>query len=384
MSAFQKFSVLHVALEPASGVWSVMRDLSQAQVASGRYRAVAMGVIASSKWPSRYAEELKGLGLTCYQSRTLDVFGTAKFLWQRVQRPPIGAWARDLLRTSGASSVVVHFHNAWLSGVFLPIRSGAGARMRTVVTFHGVNTTLERQPARRWLHRCMAQRLLRYDARLTSVDAGSLPAAHSLFGLPPERFTLVPNGVEAEPSVSAARWDGTGDFVVGYVGLLAEHKGWRIIADAVLQLRAGGRNVRLLIAGGGPQESAAREKAQEHPEAIELLGYVSSPRQKLMPQLHILSLMSAYEGLPMVLIEAASVGLPVVATSVGGVPEIVADGVTGLLVPRSVESLARALETLYDSPELIRRMGQAARAVHAERFELGKVADRYHLVYNHA
>src|SRR5690349_6742536 len=114
-------AVLHVALEPTSGVWSVMRDVSQAQAASGRYRAVAMGVIASSKWPAIYAEQLNHLGLPSFRSRTLNTFGTAQFLWQRFQRPPIGAWAGELMRMSGADSVVVHFHNAWLSGVFLPL-----------------------------------------------------------------------------------------------------------------------------------------------------------------------------------------------------------------------------------------------------------------------
>lgn len=374
-------AVLHVALEPASGVWSVMRDLSQAQSASGRYRAVAMGVIASSKWPARYADELKRLGLPSYQFRTLDAFGTAQFLWQRIQRPPIGEWADDLIRRSGAASVVVHFHNAWLSGIFLPLRSKHGKQVKAVVTFHGVCLTLERQPVRRWLHRQMAQRLLRYGAKLTSVDAGNLPLAESIFGVPPERFTVVPNGVKADETLSAAPWLGTGEFIVGYVGLLADRKGWRIIVDAVLKVRAGGRKVRLVIAGAGPEEADAQRVAHEHPEDIEFIGHVAEPRKSIMPRVHVLPLMSTFEGLPMVLIEAASVGLPVVATAVGGILEILEDGVTGIVVSRSVDSLARALETLYDSPETVRRMGQAARAVHAQRFEIGRVTGLYHSVY---
>ena len=227
----------------------------------------------------------------------------------------------------------------------------------------------------------MAQRLLRYGAKLTSVDAGNLPLAYSIFGIPPECFTVVPNGVQADPTLSAATWLGEGEFVVGYVGLLAEHKGWRIIADAVLQLKAGGRKVRLLIAGAGSQEAMARSLSQEHPEAIEFVGHVSVPRRNLMPRMHALSLMSTYEGLPMVLIEAASVGLPMVATATGGVREILEDRVTGTVVSRSVDSLVKALETLYDSPETLSRMGQAGRALHVQRFDIDKVADLYHAVY---
>ena len=381
MSNLPKSAVLHVALEPTSGVWSVMRDLSRAQAESGLYRAVAMGVIASSKWPSRYAEEFNRLDLPRYRSRTLNAFGTAQFLWQRIQRPPIGAWADDLMQKSGAGSVVVHIHNAWLSGVFLPIQSVHRERIKTVVTFHGVCLTLERQPVRRWLHRRMARRLLRHGARLTSVDAGNLPAAEKIFRLPPAHFTIVPNGVKADKTLNAARWSGQGELVVGYVGLLAEHKGWRIIADAVLKVRAGGRKVRLVIAGAGSEEDIARATSLAHPDAIEFIGHVATPRKIIMPQLHVLSLMSTYEGLPMVLIEAASVGLPVIATSVGGVSEILKDGVTGIVVSRSVDSLAKAIVDLYDHPEKMSRMGQAARAAHGQHFEISKVAELYYSVY---
>jgi glycosyltransferase involved in cell wall biosynthesis len=285
------------------------------------------------------------------------------------------------MKKSGSSSVVVHFHNAWLSGVFLPIQSVHSERVKTVVTFHGVNTTLNRQPVRRWLHRQMAQRLVRYGAKLTSVDTGSLPLGEEIFRLPPELFTVIPNGVKADKTLTAAHWSGQGEFVIGYIGPIAEHKGWRIIADAVLKVRAGGRKVRLLIAGAGPQEAIARCKSMEHPEAIDFMGYITASRKAIMPQMHALSLMSAYEGLPMVLIEAASVGLPVIATAVGGVLEILEDGVTGIVVSRSVDSLARAIESLYDSPETLSRMGEAARVAHRQRFEISKVAELYHAVY---
>ena len=380
-SALAGLAVLHVALEPKSGVWSVMRDLSQAQVASGRYRAVGMGVVGSSHWPSVYAEELKHLGLPYYRSATLHAFGTAQFLWQRVRRPPISSWVDELKRSAGAASVVVHMHNAWLSGVFLPVRGSSGEPVEAIVTFHGVSTALQRQPVRRWLHRQLAQRLLRYGARLTSVDEGSLPLAEKLFGLPPRLFTLVRSGVEAAGSLRAAQWRGSGEFVIAYIGLLAEHKGWRITVDAVLRLREAGRRVRLVIAGAGPQESDVRAATSARPDCLEFVGHVASPRRDLMPKVHVLSLISSYEGLPMVLIEAASVGLPVVATSVGGVPEIVEDGVTGLLVSRNVESVAGAIAKLHDGPDLTRRMGQAARRAHAERFDISTVVEQYHRVY---
>lgn len=374
-------AVLHVALDPESGVWSVIRELSRAQATSMQYRAVAIGVISSPHWPSIYANQLNEIGLPVFRFSTISAFGTAQFLWQRIRKPPIGAWAKELKRTSGADGVVLHFHNAWLSGVFLPLRKRDAGRDRTVVTFHGVSTTLQRQPVRRCLHRWMAQRTLRHSSTLTSVDRGSLALAHRLFGLSPELFTIIPNGVKIDNSLRAAPWSGKGEFTVGYVGPIAEHKGWSIVADAVLTLRAAGRKTRLLMAGTGPQQAAAERMARNHPEAIEFLGYRSSARETVMPQMHVLALMSSYEGLPMVLIEAASLGLPAVATEVGGVSEVLEGGISGLTVERTVGGLATAVETLYDEPALLQQMGLSARIIHANRFDLAKIVERYHWTY---
>src|SRR5580692_5103679 len=114
----QKFAILHVALNPLTGAWSVMRELSKAQAVSGLYAAVGLGVITDSRWPALYATELQTSGMPHYQAHTPKMFGTAQFLWQRLQRPPIDEWVDDLLDRSGAKLCVVHFHNAWLSGAF--------------------------------------------------------------------------------------------------------------------------------------------------------------------------------------------------------------------------------------------------------------------------
>jgi hypothetical protein len=170
-------AVLHVALNPVTGPWSVMRDLALAQAASCRYSAVGLGVISSKDWPPQYDEELIQTKLPAYRASTIKVFGTAQFLWQRFRRPPIGRWVDDLMLKSGAKYGVVHFHNAWMSGVFLPLRELSSGQIRTVATFHGVNAMLEGKPVRHFLHRWMAARLIRYGARLTSVDRSNLVLA---------------------------------------------------------------------------------------------------------------------------------------------------------------------------------------------------------------
>ena len=180
MPDFSKAAVLHVALNPVTGPWSVMRDLALAQAASGRYSAVGIGVITSKDWPSQYDNELKQSGLPAYRASTIKAFGTAQFFWQRFQRPPIRDWVGDLMLKSGAKRAVIHFHNAWMSGVFLPLRDSPPSQIKIVATFHGVNAMLEGKPIRRCLHRWMAARLPRFGVWLTSVDHGNLPLAEKL------------------------------------------------------------------------------------------------------------------------------------------------------------------------------------------------------------
>ena len=244
-------AVLHVALNPVTGPWSVMRDLALAQARSGRYAAVGLGVIHSRHWPANYDVELQSLGLPFFKAGTLDTFGTAQFLWQRLQKPPIGRWAQELARRSGAGRVIVHFHNAWMSGVYLPLHPRPTVPVRCVATFHGVNAQLDGQPLRHHFHRWMAARLPRYGAGMTSVDKSNLPLAESVLGLNPAEFTVIPNGVADDPESRAPVWTGAGDFTVAHIGSITEPKGWHLAADAVLQLRAEAVKIRLLIAGAG-------------------------------------------------------------------------------------------------------------------------------------
>jgi len=361
-----------------------MRDLAVAQAKSGIYGTVGLAVIHSRKWPGNYAAELQSVGLPFFKAGTLESFGTAQFVWQHFQKPPVGNWTRDLARQSGSRRVIVHFHNAWLSGVFLPLHPAPACPVRCVATFHGVNARLACWPVRRWLHRWMAARLPRYGARLTSVDKSNLPLAEKVLGLNPALFTTIPNGVVDDPESKGAVWSGEGEFTVGHVGGVTERKGWRLAADAVLRLRAEGLKIRLVIAGAGPEEEQASLLAKESGGAIEFLGHVHQPRRNLLPRFHALSVMSILEGLPMTVIEAMSSGVPVVATAVGGIPEAVADGQTGFLIPRTVEELANKLRHLYASPESWQTMSCRARDRFERQFEISHVVKQYDAVYSRA
>ena len=117
----KNISLIHLALNPQTGPWSVMRDLALAQAASGRYNRVAIAVIHDSTWPQSYRDEAARTGLPVFFSQTPKMFGTASFLCQRLKAPPIREWVLKVIETQRQGHVIVHFHNAWMSGVFLPL-----------------------------------------------------------------------------------------------------------------------------------------------------------------------------------------------------------------------------------------------------------------------
>jgi glycosyltransferase involved in cell wall biosynthesis len=135
---------------------------------------------------------------------------------------------------------------------------------------------------------------------------------------------------------------------------------------------------RLVMAGEGSLMKAARQKAERLgvEGRVRFLG-VRAGVAELLSACDIFALASDWEGCPLAVLEAMAAGLPVVATAVGGVPELVEDGVTGILAPRGdLRALGSALENLAGNPQLRIEMGQAARE-RARRFEVSAMVEAY-------
>jgi glycosyltransferase involved in cell wall biosynthesis len=375
-------SVIHVMMNPRTGPWSVMKRLAAAQRLTGSYSEVALGIITAPDWPQAYEAELPKLGQV-YRARSPQLSGTLQHLCQMVSRPGIEAWVDDLARRSAAERVVVHFHNAWTSGAFLPLR-GARTPITTVVTYHGIAGAepLRRQPLRRWIHRHFAQRAAAPDVHLTSVDAGCFGAAEELFGIPADRFTVIPNGMPRSANDYGPFCNGSDHLTLAHVGALTPDKGWRIAADAVIQLSAQGTKVKFLIAGTGPDEDAARRLAAEHPQCIEFLGHVADPCRDLLPSVDVFVLMTSNDGLPMAIIEAMSCGIPVIATRIGGIPDTVMDGETGFLIDRTSQALVDAIGKILAEREILTRLSRNTLRRFDACFNISSIVEAYDQVYH--
>ena len=159
--------------------------------------------------------------------------------------------------------------------------------------------------------------------------------------------------------------------VLASIGRLSAEKGHADLIDAVANVRARGRKLVVVMAGDGPERSALeqRVKALGLADIVHFPGYVERP-QRILEGTDLMVLPSHTEGLPNAALEALAMEVPVLATRVGGTPEVITDGETGRLVSaRAPEALADAIENFLADPAPWKRMAQQGRGMVERRFD---------------
>lgn len=175
------------------------------------------------------------------------------------------------------------------------------------------------------------------------------------------------------------------DIVVGNVGRLEPQKGLDLLLAAAPEVLRAAPNVRFLIVGGGSLEADLKAQAVSLgiSDRVVFTGWRTDAID-LMQLLDVFVSTSNFEGLPMVLLEATWFGKPIVATGVGGVPELVEDGFNGLILPdRDPARVAATLLRVVKDDVFRRRLGQNSRARYEERFTAQAMASAYQQIYEH-
>jgi glycosyltransferase involved in cell wall biosynthesis len=176
----------------------------------------------------------------------------------------------------------------------------------------------------------------------------------------------------------------TGARLIGAVGRLSAEKGFDLLIRAVDRLLREGRDVCLWIAGEGEERPKLQALIAElgREDRIRLLGHVPDPKP-FFESLDLFVLSSVREGLPNVVLEAMAMEVPVVATRIAGVPTLVEEGHSGLIVdPGSVEGLVQGIERLIDDPQLRDSVRQAARARVVSKFSFAQRMQKIVEIYN--
>ena len=243
----------------------------------------------------------------------------------------------------------------------------------------------------------LRERLNRWTARLDDRVVAVCELARKIevkeAGVSPGKVVTIYNGVDVERFVAldtqaAVRvrraWGiPVNAPLLGSVGRLHPQKGQADLLIALARVRERVPAVRLLLVGTGELRADLEAQARSLGlgEAVTFAG-LRPDVPEILSALDVFVLPSLWEGMPNVVLEAMAAALPVVATAVGGTPEAVVDGVTGLLVPpRDPEPLARAIERLLCDPTLGRKMGQAGRARVDRYFSIGQTVRQTQELY---
>jgi len=277
---------------------------------------------------------------------------------------------------------VVHTHNPLPLIYAAPAARLAGAA--AIHTKHGVNPGGRGQ---RMLRRAAAQ----LTHAFVAVSDTTEKQAREQRDAPENRIHTIANGIRLEryhpdPDARAeARLElGLGDaWVVGSVGRLDAFKNQALLVRAMAPLLSS--HVRLVIIGDGPSRGDVEAEIAKLPEPrwVVITGRrMDVPR--LMPAFDVFALSSKTEGLPLVVPEAMAVGLPIVATAVGGLPSVIEDSKTGLLVPVDELALSGALAKLAAHRQLATTMGRAAREAALHRYSADRMVDAYLDLYAQA
>jgi glycosyltransferase involved in cell wall biosynthesis len=196
------------------------------------------------------------------------------------------------------------------------------------------------------------------------------------------KITVIHNAysIEIDQMLEPSRPEGN---VVGFVGRLADQKGVEYLIQAAPQVLAKHPNVTFVIVGDGPERVRLEQLSIDlHvSQSVDFAGYQPEPSQ-LIQSMAVVVIPSIYDPFPLVTLEVMALGRPIVGSAVGGIPEAVEDGCTGLLVPpRDPTAIAKALIRLFDQPQLKLEMGAAGRARAKQEFSPGVITGQYADLY---
>lgn len=297
----------------------------------------------------------------------------------RHSKADVASWAPLLAFLRRERTQVLHAHmvasNAWATAL------GALAGVPVIVS-HEHTWSYAGRPLRRFVDRHV---IARGSDAFVAVSGEDRRKMIDVEGVHPDDIVVIPNGIpdpplptgrdiRAELGVEAGQ-----PLLVGF-GRLERQKGFDVLIEAVGQLP----EVAVVIAGEGGDHAAleARARGLGVDDRVRLLGFREDVRD-LLAAADAAVFASRYEGSPLSVMECMATGTAIVATRVGGVPELLEDDVSALLVPpEDAGALAQAIGRVVGDPELRARLGARAWERQQAEFDLDAMLDRLRRLYN--
>lgn len=277
---------------------------------------------------------------------------------------------------------IVHTHNthAMIDGTLASVLARVPVR---------VHTDHARQFPDRVSYMITENLLSRYVDRVVAVSERSKQDLVQFEKIAAKVISVVPNGAD----IDAGSWNRDQvrqelglrghEFLIGTVSRLTEQKGTRFLIEALPAIVATHPEIKLVVVGDG----ASRKNLENQVAQLTLDRYVvfvgyQKDTEKYLTAMDLYVLPSLWEGMPIGVIEAMACSKPIVATAVGGVPEIIEDGITGHLVPPGeATGLTGAVRKCLEDREKNLRMGLAARSRYEERFTVKTMVTNYESLF---
>jgi len=291
---------------------------------------------------------------------------------------------KQLLKRSRADLLICHGYKADLLGLF------AARRLRIAVIAVSRGFTGENRRVR--LYESLDRFVLRWMDRVVCVSQGQAEKIHRA-GVAAHKTTVIRNSVDAgqflHPQPDYADrlrnlFSHPPELIVGAAGRLSPEKGFEVLVQAAAEVVRANRSVGFVLFGDGPLADPLKQRIEASGlrDRFVLAGFHADYRRYL-PHFDLLVLPSFTEGLPNVVLEALAAAVPVVATAVGGTPEVLDDGVSGHLVPpRDPGRLADRIGDLLADDARRRQMGTCGRERVAEDFSFAAQARAYRQLFH--
>jgi L-malate glycosyltransferase len=288
---------------------------------------------------------------------------------------PAAVWRlRRLHRRRPFALIHSHSAHALMLGALLQRAAGIPLHLHTPP----VDFPIRRQPLSRWKYRAGCQHIIAIShgvetaLLLSGVPAARISVIHS--GIDPAAVTAGVTGVDPRREL---RWDRPASLALT-VAALTDHKGLNYLVEAAAILAPRVPDLLFAVAGEGELAGALQRQAEKLgvPDRIRFLGFRRDVPD-LLATADMFILPSHLEGLCTSLLDAMAFGLPIVATTAGGIPEVITHEQTGLLVPpRDAQALSAAVLRLRQDPALAVRLGGSASARIQEKFHASATASQ--------
>jgi len=350
-SAARPLAILHVFRAPVGGLFRHVVDLVRAQAAAGH----RVGIIADATTGGARAE-----------ATLAELSPLLKLGLRRVPMSRHLGW-RDVTAVRAVAKVisaagidVIHGHGA-KGGAYARL---AGTRAIRAYTPHGGSLHFDPRTPLGFVYLNLERALLPRSDLILFESAYAQNVYRARIGTPAAPVQVVHNGVNAAEFVPVTPAADASDLL--FVGELRRLKGVDVLIEALGLLAHAGRMTSAIIVGSGPEAPTFRALAQAR--GLTQINFPGAlPAREAFARGRLLVVPSRAESLPYIVLEAAAAGIPMLATDVGGIPEIFSPDSDRLLPPGDAATLAAAIRTALDDPAALRASAQALR----ERVRVG-------------